>query len=205
VDKIVCIGKNYRKHAEELGDVQPGKPVIFMKPPSVMVEVSGERVLRLPKDRGQVDHEAEMVVRLKRGGERWSRDEAMSAIDGVTLGLDMTLRTLQRQQKDAGMPWTTSKVFIDAAVVGPWRPASELESLMAEPFRFYYGDELRQEGRKENMIFDVAQCLQYASECFAMCPGDLVYFGSPTGVGPVVAGGSARLEWGSIRYSVRWQ
>lgn len=206
MDKIVCVGKNYKKHAEEVGDKQPGKPVIFLKPPSVLVEAtSGEATVRYPAERGQVDHECEIVLRLKRGGERWSHDEALASVDAVTLGLDMTLRTLQRQQKDAGMPWTTSKVFPDSAVVGPWRPASELQSLLAEPFRFFYNGELRQEGRKEAMIYGVAECLRYASECFALCPGDLVYLGSPTGVGPVLPGGAARLEWGPIRYAVRWQ
>lgn len=207
MDKIVCVGKNYRKHAEELGDKQPSKPVLFIKPPSVLVQVTGSEVtVRYPEGRGQVDHECEMVVRLKRGGERWSKEEALASIDAVTLGLDMTLRIVQRQQKDAGLPWTTAKVFADAAVVGPWRPASELESLLAEPFRFHYGDALRQEGRRENMIFDVAQCLQYASDCFPLCAGDLVFFGSPTGVGPVEPGGVGRVQWGtSIDYRVHWR
>jgi 2-keto-4-pentenoate hydratase/2-oxohepta-3-ene-1,7-dioic acid hydratase in catechol pathway len=206
LDKIVCIGKNYRKHAEELGDKQPAKPVVFIKPPSVLVAVSGaEGTVRYPADRGQVDHECEIVVRLGRGGEHWDRTQALAAIDAVTLGLDMTLRTLQRQQKDAGLPWTTSKVFPDAAIVGPWRPASELEALLEQPFRFYYEGELRQEGCRENMIFGIAECLEYVSACFPLCAGDLVYFGSPTGVGPVWPEGTARLEWGPIRYAVRWR
>src|SRR4051812_18036008 len=112
MDKIVCVGKNYRKHAEELGDKQPAKPVLFLKPPSVLVEVpSGEGLLDYPDDRGQVDHECEMVVRLKKGGQRWNTEQALKAIDAVTLGLDMTLRIVQRQQKDAGLPWEVAKVF----------------------------------------------------------------------------------------------
>lgn len=207
MDKIVCVGKNYRKHAEELGDKQPAKPVLFLKPPSVLVEAGGaaEITVDYPRERGQVDHECEMVVRLAKGGERWSRDEAMNSIDAVTLGLDMTLRTLQRQQKDAGLPWEIAKVFKQSAIVGPWQPASKLEALLAEPFRFFYDGALKQEGRRENMIFDVARCLAYASESFPLCEGDVVFFGSPTGVGPVAPGGEGRLEWGPIRYSVRWR
>ena len=121
------------------------------------------------------------------------------------IGTDMTLRIVQRQQKDAGLPWEVAKVFAQSAVGGPWRPASELETLLTQPFHFYYNDELKQEGRRENMIYDVAQCLVYASECFPLCEGDLVFFGSPTGVGPVQRGGQGRLEWGPLRYSVRWQ
>ena len=204
MDKIICVGKNYAEHAKELGDAVCDRPVVFLKPPSVLKAASrdGEEIpLVLPTGSGSVHHECEIVLQLARGGYRLSLDDARDAIGAVTLGLDMTLRDLQAQQKKAGHPWTTSKVFPDSAVVGPFREGTRL---LGEPFRLLVDGELRQEGHADQMLYGPAQCVAFLSELFYLLPGDLIFTGTPKGVGPVSAGNRGELIWGDLRYAVRW-
>ncbi|MCA2959290.1 MAG: fumarylacetoacetate hydrolase family protein [Silvanigrellales bacterium] len=208
MEKIVCVGKNFLEHARELGDAIPEKPVLFLKPPSVLrVATSPEDLLelRLPRDAGVVHHEAEIVLRLDRGGYRLDVKEAERLIGAVTLGLDMTLRDRQQAQKKAGHPWTTSKVFPDAAVVGPWLRVSEFPDYLTEKFSFALDGRLAQQGFGTEMSFSPAECVAYISEFFPLCAGDLIFTGTPAGVGPVSPGQKGSLHWGSIHYSVLWK
>jgi len=211
MDKIVCVGKNYADHVKEmaamLGDASSEKPVLFLKPPSVLREAKavGEVLpLRLPPDGGLVHHECEIVLRLSRGGFHMSLEEARDAIQAVTLGLDMTRRDLQAAAKQKGQPWTTGKVFLDAAAVGPWVLVEEFPNYLETPFRFFLGGKLRQEGRGAEMLTSPSECVAYASSFFPLCAGDLIFTGTPSGVGPVVGGDTAQLEWGPMHFSTRW-
>ena len=208
MDKIVCVGKNDLDHARELGDPVPERPVVFLKPPSILRAATSEGdplVLGIPRDAGALHHEVEIVLRLDKGGSRLDVKEAERLIGAVTVGLDMTLRDRQAALKKAGHPWTTGKVFADAAVVGPWRRVSEFPNYLQEKFSFALDGQLRQEGFGKDMLFSPAECLAYLSECFPLCPGDVIFTGTPAGVGPVTSGQKGVLSWGPIRYAVQWK
>lgn len=212
IDKIICIGKNYLDHAEEMkkaaGDAVPEKPVLFLKPPSAALFVNriGDSVeARLPRNRGDAHHECEVVIRLKSGGENLTLAEAEASIDAVTLGLDMTLRDLQAKLKKSGHPWEVGKVFTASAIVGPWISYQEFPDYLTSPFSFVMGGTTRQQGRGSEMRLSPAECIAYASEYFPLRAGDLLFTGTPAGVGPVHSGDEGELHWrGQKLFSVRW-
>jgi len=206
MDKIVCIGKNYLDHVKELGDLVPQKPVIFIKPPSVlrMVENTEELNLKIPANRGALHYEAELVLRMSCDAHKIDEKEAETAFDAVTLGLDMTLRDEQVEQKRLGHPWTTSKVFPDCAIIGPWLSLRAFPNYLEENFTFSLAGELRQSGFGKNMRLGPAACIAYISKYFQLVAGDLVFTGTPAGVGSVALGQRGTLKYGSIGYSVIW-
>lgn len=206
MDKIICVGKNYADHAREVGLRPDGVPVVFLKPPSILRQADGRGVLglRIPRDAALVEHECEVVLRLGGGGYRVSPKEAQSLISTFTLGLDMTQRDLQIAARAKGEPWTSSKVFIDAAVVGPWFDAAELAEYASKPFTLEVNGVPKQKATIGDMIYSPAQCVAMASNFFPLVAGDLLFTGSPAGSGPIVAGDVGRLEWGRIAYEVRW-
>src|SRR3990167_8948738 len=121
MDKIICFGKNYLDHQVELGDKKVDKPIIFLKPPSILRQCSAwEQESHLSLTPKETHYECELVLKLKQGGYQLSLGEAAQIIGWYTVGLDMTLRKLQLQLKNAGHPWTTAKVFKDSGVIGPW-------------------------------------------------------------------------------------
>ncbi len=200
-DKIICIGKNYLDHARELGDAVPEKPVLFLKPASACVELPPDEAgedppeVALPHGRGEIHHEAEIVARL----------DAHGRITAVTLGLDLTLRELQARLKKAGHPWEISKAFPNSAIVGPWIPAAEFPDFLDLPFTLAIDGKVVQSGTGSQMRLKPAECAAYAAEHFALRDGDLLFTGTPAGVGPVRAGQTATLEWGTrLRYSLRF-
>jgi len=206
MDKIICVGKNYEEHIKELGDAPPAKPVIFLKPPSVLRQANLRECLdlALPVDRGSVHHECEMVVRLKKSGFRMGLDEAQNAIESVTVGLDMTLREEQSVLKKAGSPWTTAKVFVDSAVIGPWIEIKDFPMFLESEFCLKVNGLLRQRATSLQMIFNPTQCISYISEYFPLCAGDIIFTGTPKGVNSVVPGDAGVLTFGPIEFGVRW-
>jgi 2-keto-4-pentenoate hydratase/2-oxohepta-3-ene-1,7-dioic acid hydratase in catechol pathway len=207
MDKIICAGKNFLEHARELGDAVPESPVLFLKPPSVLRVAAdwGETLAaRIPRDRGEVHFECEIALRLSEGGSDLSVAEARSRIEAVTLGLDLTLREVQGAAKRAGHPWTLAKVFADAAVLGPWIPVADIPGWLDEPFSFLLDGQKRQEARGREMRFPPAELVSFASRAFPLCRGDVLFTGTPAGVGPVRAGQRGTLEWGARRFDVLW-
>lgn len=203
MDKIICVGKNYDDHARELGDAVPELPVLFLKPPSCLVTVEGGLV-EIPylEGRGELHYECEVVVRLREGGYGLSREAAERAIGEVTLGLDMTLRETQAKLKKAGHPWEVGKVFPGAAIVGPWMAAEP--GVWARDFTFAVDGELRQRGRVADMRLPIIDSIVYASWHFEVCAGDLLFTGTPAGVGAIRPGQRGELRWGALGYGVRW-
>ena len=195
MDKIVGVGKNYAEHARELGDAVPERPVLFLKPPSVLRTSAGwekETALVCPRDRGELHFECEIVLRLA--------DRA--TIDAVTLGLDMTLRSEQLALKKAGHPWTTAKVFPDAALIGPFIAIGDFADYLDTEFTFALDGKVRQRARGLQMLTQPKELLAYIGSRFPLCPGDVVFTGTPCGVGPVTAGSRGELAWGDRRFSV---
>ena len=184
LNRIFCIGKNYAEHVAELapaGHVDDGECVVFMKPPSCAV-APGQTV-KLPRDRGSVHHEAELVVMLGAGGN----------VSHLTLGLDLTLRDLQSQLKQKGAPWELAKAFDGAAPLGHWRPYAN-ENLQALEFSLHVNGQLRQRGFTRDMLFPVARQIQILSRTWSLQPGDVIFTGTPKGVGPLNPGDTANLS-----------
>lgn len=198
MDKIICVGKNYLEHAQELGDAVPEKPVLFIKPPSVLIQVpdfSAAQKVDLVEGRGSVHHECEIVLKVG----------SHLKISEVSLGLDMTLRDVQKKQKEEGHPWTTSKVFPGSAIVGPWVPVEEFSKWKSTPFEFTLNGNLRQKGSAQQMSLAVDEILAYVQTFFPVREGDLIFTGTPKGVGPVQKNDEAKLSWGKIQYRILWQ
>lgn len=208
MDKIICAGKNYLEHAKEMKDGIPEKPVLFLKPPSVLktcAQWQDECVLDWPHSANEVDihYECELVFLIAKNGYCLSEKEALAAISHVTVGLDMTNRTLQKKSKDAGGPWEIGKVFPDAAVIGPWLAVDSLD-VRALQFEFALNGEVRQQGNSAEMRFNPVELLVYASQYFPICAGDLLFTGTPEGVGTVKRGDIAKLSLQKYAYTVCW-
>ena len=200
MDKIICIGKNYLDHAKELGDSVPAMPVIFFKPPSVLCQAKrGETLsIELPKERGSVHHECEIVLRIKMDGSR-------IFFDAATLGLDMTLRDTQSEIKKNGHPWELAKVFPNSAIIGPWLQLDEFPEYLDEEFSLKIGTEIRQKGHGNEMRVNPQDCLSHIQKNFPILNGDLLFTGTPAGVGAVHPGNLAELRWsGETLFRVLW-
>jgi len=150
VHRIFCIGRNYARHIEELGNVDDGDCVIFMKPASCAVTEA--QPIALPRGAGAVHHEAELVVMLRGGGRNIALDQATSWIEGITLGLDLTLRDVQNTLKNKGAPWELAKAFDGAAPLGAFKPYRN-QDLQALNFTCSVNGQLRQHGHSRDMLY----------------------------------------------------
>lgn len=200
INRIFCIGRNYAEHVRELGNAPDDSCVVFMKPASCIVPV-GEPI-RLPQGRGSVHHEAEFVLMLTGGGPDIPAEHALENVAAITLGLDLTLRDLQNELKKKGAPWELAKAFDNAAPLGDWRPYQD-QDLQAVEFRCLVNGQLRQQGCTADMLFPVPRLIHILSRTWSLEPGDIVYTGTPAGVGPLKPGdrialeatGIGRFEW----------
>lgn len=195
VKRIFCIGRNYAKHVAELGNTPDGDCVVFMKPPSCIVD-EGEPVV-LPRGIGAIHHEAELVVLLTGGGRDIAVEEALDCIAGITLGLDLTARDLQTQLKNKGAPWELAKAFDGAAPLGDFKPYLE-QDLQAIEFTCHVNGQLRQRGNTADMLYSVARQIHILSRTWTLEPGDVIYTGTPEGVGPVEPGDTIELASAGI-------
>lgn len=194
VERLFCIGKNYAEHVAELahlGHQADGECVVFMKPASAIV-AEGEPIV-LPRGRGSIHHEAELVVLLTGGGRDIPVEEALDCVAGLTLGLDLTLRDLQTQLKNQGKPWEIAKAFDGAAPLGDFKPFLN-QDLQALEFSCHVNGKLRQRGYTRDMLYSVARQIHILSQTWALLPGDAIYTGTPAGVGPLEPGDTVVLE-----------
>lgn len=190
--RIFCIGRNYAEHAKEMGNALPPEPVVFMKPATSLV--TGGSPLHLPKDRGSVHHEMELVLALGKEAERVSEEAARSLVAGATLGLDLTLRDEQARLKQAGAPWELAKAFDSSAAVGRFMPAPFKFDLQALDMLCTVNGQVRQHGNTRDMLFKIPAILAFLSCRWRLLPGDLVYTGTPAGVGPLRAADRIELS-----------
>lgn len=211
MDKVICIGKNYLEHAKELrkmiGDTVPDKPVIFFKPPSTIQQTSQKGVIKaeLPRSLGQIHHECEIVLRISRDAFKISPKEAADCVDAVTLGLDMTARDLQAQLKKNGHPWEMGKCFKDATLLGPWIALEKFKAYLSTEFSFSLNGHVKQKGLATKMTMNPYECLSYASEYFEIKKGDILFTGTPEGVGPIQPGDQGTLSWEDhLSFDVLW-
>lgn len=183
--RIFCVGRNYADHAKELGNLMPepgSTPIIFMKPITSLVKQGVPLVL--PKDVGAVHHEMELVLALGEGGTGIAPAAALKHVACATLGLDLTLRDEQARLKQAGSPWELAKAFDGSAAVGAFAPPGSLD-LQALDMLCTVNGQVRQHDNTRNMLFPVATIIAFLSTRWRLLPGDLIYTGTPAGVGPL--------------------
>lgn len=184
--KVVCIGRNYAAHARELGNEVPEAPVVFLKPSTSLVADGGAIVL--PPESGDVHHEVELVAVIGTPCRNATPEEAAAAIGGWAVGLDMTARDLQADLKKKGLPWTLAKGFDTFAPLGEVVPAGAVADPQLLDVELRVNGQTRQAGKTSDMLHTVADLVAYVSSIMTLLPGDLVYTGTPEGVGPVGAG-----------------
>ena len=199
--RIFCIGRNYVEHIRELGHPEDGDCVVFMKPASCLVTAG--QAIALPVGRGAVHHEAELVIRIGQTGQRISSDSAATFIDAMGLGLDLTLRDEQNRLRQAGKPWELAKAFDHAAPLGPLTPWDGAPALDDIAFECHVNGELRQRGHTAHMLFSVERIISILSQTWMLQPGDLIYTGTPAGVGPLAPGDHVKLS-SDVLESAEW-
>ena len=194
VGKIIAVGRNYLEHIKEMGGAGSERPVMFLKPPSAIVHDGG--VVRIAEGAGSVHHEVEMVVVIGKDGASIPEAEALDHVLGYAVGLDMTLRDLQNEAKKRGEPWDVAKGFDTSAPVSLVAPRDEVGDVSALELTLDVNGNRRQAGSTSLMIHSVAALVAAASSWFTLEKGDLLFTGTPEGVGPVSEGDllEARLE-----------
>ncbi|MBS63222.1 fumarylacetoacetate hydrolase family protein [Salinisphaera sp.] len=185
--RIFCIGRNYAKHIEELGNTLSGKQsIVFMKPASALV-APGEAIT-LPDDVGDIHYETELVVEIGSGGRDIAPEAAREHIAGLGLGLDLTLRDVQTDLKSTGEPWEKAKAFDHSAPLGPLVALTDDIDLTDLHFELSIDGETRQRGHTAHMLVGVADLIAMLSAHWQLLPGDLIFTGTPEGVGALTPG-----------------
>ncbi|MDA0242486.1 MAG: fumarylacetoacetate hydrolase family protein [Chloroflexi bacterium] len=184
--RIFCIGQNYVAHVQELGNELNSEPLIFMKPTACLLPV-GEPI-PFPHHGRELHQEAELVIQIGREGHVASAEEAPSFISGLSLGLDMTLRDVQTKLRQKGHPWELSKSFEGSAPIGEFVPFTAAFDLTDLHYTCHINGELRQQGHTALMIFPIATLIATLGQVWRLRTGDLIYTGTPAGVGPVHTG-----------------
>jgi uncharacterized protein (TIGR00369 family) len=192
VGKILGIGRNYADHIKEMGAPASGPPVIFLKPATAIVHDGGE--VSLPEGVGEVHHEVELVVAIGRSGKGIEEKDALDHVLGYAVGLDMTLRDLQGQAKERGEPWSLAKGFDSSAPLSRIVPRDEVGDGSGLKITLEVNGERRQEADTSRMLRSVAELVAHASKLMTLERGDLIYTGTPAGVGPVQAGDLLKAE-----------
>ena len=183
--KIFAVGMNYAQHNKELDGTlyKPETPVIFTKADSALLK--DRKPFFIPDHLGQIDYEAELVVRICKLGKTVPERFAHRYYDAVTVGIDFTARDLQKKLREAGQPWDLCKGFDGAAALGEWVSKEKFRDVQAMHFHLDINGQTVQEGRTSDMIFSIDHIVSYISQFFTLKTGDIIYTGTPVGVGPV--------------------
>jgi len=190
--RIFCIGKNYLNHIKEMKSEIPTKPVIFMKPVTSLVAEG--KIIPFPKHGKDMHYEAELVILIGKEGHVKSIEDSEEFIKGISLGLDLTLRDVQNELKEKGLPWEISKSFDQSAAIGKFVPFSKAIDLNNIEFKCFVNEELRQIGNSKNMIFQVKNLIIEINKIWKLLPGDLIYTGTPEGVGSLRKDDKIKIE-----------
>jgi 5-carboxymethyl-2-hydroxymuconate isomerase len=196
VGKILCLGRNYPEHAKEMRAETPSTPVVFLKPSTALLEPGG--IILIPPFSSQLHHEVELVVAIGTGGKNIPRESAMNHVGGYGVGMDMTLRDVQSEAKKKGLPWSVAKGFDTSA------PLSELvrPDAVRDPHNLAISlrvnGQVRQSSSTKHMIFSIPEIIAYLSTVFTLEAGDLIFTGTPEGVGPARHGDTLTAELESV-------
>jgi acylpyruvate hydrolase len=178
--KIFCIGRNYAEHAAELNNPLPKKPIVFMKPPTALL--LDNKPFYHPAFSKEIHYELEVVIKIKKNGKQVLPEFAGDYYEEIALGIDFTARDLQDELKQKGHPWEIAKSFDHSAVLSPFFPLKNFEKNNI-PFVLKVNGQVRQDGNTKNMIFSFDELICYVSKYFTLQKGDLIYTGTPAGVG----------------------
>jgi fumarylpyruvate hydrolase len=190
VHRVYCVGRNYAEHAQEMGFTGREPPFFFLKPADAVVCVpEGETgTIAYPTLTKNLHHEIELVVAVGTGGRDIKAADAARHIFGYAVGLDMTRRDLQGEMKKQGRPWCIGKAFDESAPIGPIVPIARTGELTTGAIALSVNGQTRQSSDLKELIWNVAETIEVLSQAWALQPGDLIYTGTPAGVGAVVAG-----------------
>ncbi len=184
--KIICIGRNYVEHAKELGNEVPDEPVIFMKPKSALLQ--SHAPFYYPEFSNELHYECELVLRISKNGKYIQERHASNYYNGITVGIDFTARDIQDELKKKGLPWEKAKAFDNSAAVGKFidvTPALDTKNIN---FSLFNNKEMVQKGNSKQMIFSIDSIISHISNYFSLNIGDLIFTGTPAGVGECVVG-----------------
>ena len=183
--KIICIGRNYAKHIEELQNEKPENPVVFLKPDSAIL--AKKQPFFIPPFSNDIHYEVEVLVKINKVGKYIEEKFAHKYYDEIGLGIDFTARDLQSKLKEKGLPWEKAKSFDGAAVVGKWMPISNIKDVNAIEFSLKKNDNFVQLGNTSHMLWKIDELIEYVSKYFTLKIGDIIFTGTPAGVGKVIA------------------
>ncbi len=181
--KIICIGRNYAEHAKELSNAIPEEPVFFLKPDTALIK--NKQAFYYPEFSKDIHHEVELVVKISRLGKNIEERFAHKYYEEISLGIDFTARDLQQKCKEKGLPWEKAKAFDGSAPIGLFVSKDTFNDLNDINFRLDINGRTVQKGNSKDMIFSIDVIIAYVSKFFTLKKGDLIYTGTPAGVGPV--------------------
>ncbi len=184
--KIICIGRNYVKHIEELKNEVPTEPVFFLKPDTALLTKGN--TFYIPDFSKEIHHEIEIVLKICKEGKNISKEFASRYFDSITVGLDFTARDIQEKQKTKGLPWEPAKAFDNSAPVGEFFDFSKLANTNEISFSLNMNGRTIQDGNSSLMIHSFSEIISFVSRYITLKKGDLIFTGTPAGVGPVQNG-----------------
>ncbi|HZW64916.1 MAG TPA: fumarylacetoacetate hydrolase family protein [Hanamia sp.] len=184
--KIFCIGRNYAKHAQEMGNGVPDEPIIFMKPKSALVQ--GHTPFYYPEFTNELNFEAELVVRISKNGKYIQEKHASNYYNAISVGIDFTARDIQQHLKENGLPWEKAKAFDNSAAVGKFVEITPAFNKKNINFSLQKNKEIVQKVNSSEMIFSIDQIVSNISNFFSINIGDLIFTGTPAGVGECIVG-----------------
>ncbi|MEH6512996.1 MAG: fumarylacetoacetate hydrolase family protein [Maribacter arcticus] len=181
--KIICIGRNYTAHIAELKNERPEEPIIFIKPDSAVLPKQQD--FYIPEFSDDIHYEVEVLVKIKKVGKHISEEFAPSYYDEIGLGIDFTARDLQSKLKEKGLPWEKAKGFDGAAVIGEWLSKTQFKNLNDLNFKLVKNDKVVQDGNTSLMLWKIDEIIAYVSTFFMLKKGDVIFTGTPAGVGKI--------------------
>ncbi|MDA0863091.1 MAG: fumarylacetoacetate hydrolase family protein [Bacteroidetes bacterium] len=184
--KIICVGRNYADHIKELDNQRPEEPVLFMKPDSAVILKNNPFII--PTFSSDIHYEVEVLVKINKIGKHISREFASDYYEEIGLGIDFTARDLQAKLKEKGMPWERAKGFDGSAMIGQFVHKQTLGDLENLNFSLQKNEEIVQKGNTADMLWKIDALIEYISKYFTLKIGDIIFTGTPSGVGPVTHG-----------------
>jgi len=184
--KFLCIGRNYVEHAKEMGNEVPEEPVIFMKPKSAMLQANSP--FYYPEFTNELHYECELILRISKNGKYISEKNASKYYDAISVGIDFTARDVQAELKKKGLPWEKAKAWDGSAILGAWQPLGEGFNKNDIRFKMNKNGQTVQNGHSADMIHDFDKIISHISNYFSLNIGDVIFTGTPKGVGECVVG-----------------
>jgi 2-keto-4-pentenoate hydratase/2-oxohepta-3-ene-1,7-dioic acid hydratase in catechol pathway len=181
--KIICIGRNYVNHIEELKNERPDEPVIFLKPDTAILNQKTPFII--PEFSNEIHHEVEVLVKISKVGKYIDKKFAHKYYDEIGLGIDFTARDLQNKLKEKGLPWEKAKAFDGSAIIGDFLPKNSLSSIENITFELTNNGKTVQKGNTSHMLWNIDEIIAYVSQYFTLKTGDIIFTGTPEGVAKV--------------------